>query len=213
MKDYKEWHTKELGRRVTENLRRNLFNASYFDTHAEAGEYICKLITPGMTVAFGGSMTVRMMGIREKAVALGAILIDHGNPELSSEQQLETMRQELTSDLFISSSNAITAGGALVNVDGYGNRVAAMIFGPRKVIIVAGINKVVENEQAAFDRIEQLAGPMNMKRLDRDTPCTRDGICHDCHSATRGCRAYTIIRRRPVHTPMDVLIVGEVMGM
>lgn len=213
MNNYQEWHSKMLGKRVTASLNRNLFNALYFDTKAEAADYICSQITPGLKVAFGGSMTVRMMGIRESAVSLGASLIDHGAAGLTDEEKLETMRQELTSDLFISSSNAITTDGTLVNVDGYGNRVAAMIFGPRKVIIVAGINKIVGSEQAAFERIEQQAAPMNMKRLDRNTPCTQDGICHDCHSVSRGCRAYTIIRRRPVHTPMDVLIVGEEMGM
>lgn len=213
MNNIQDSHTETPGKRATENLRRNNFNAFYFDTPAEATEYICKQIVPGMKVAFGGSMTIRMMGIREKAAALGAILIDHGAPGLTGEEKLETMRRELTSDLFISSSNAITTGGVLVNVDGYGNRVAAMIFGPRKVIIVAGINKIVENEQAAFDRLEQVAGPMNMKRLERGTPCTHDGICHDCHSVNRGCRAYTIIRRRPTLTPTDVLIVGEEMGM
>jgi len=213
MENYQDWHTKALGKRVIKNLNRNQFNASYFDNASDAAEYIYTQITPGMKVAFGGSMTVRMMKLREKAKSLGAILIDHGNPELTDEEKLETMRQELTSDLFISSSNAITIDGTLVNVDGYGNRVAAMIFGPKKVIIVAGINKIANSEKAAFERIEQLAGPQNMKRLDRETPCTEDGICHNCNSIARGCRAYTIIRRRPAYTPMDVLIIGEDMGM
>ncbi|MBK6963445.1 MAG: lactate utilization protein [Bacteroidales bacterium] len=158
-------------------------------------------------------MTVRQMGIRERAVSLGAILIDHGAPGLNEEERLEMMRRELTSDLFISSTNAVTSEGTLVNVDAYGNRVAAMMFGPRKVIIVAGFNKIVQNEKAAFDRLEQIAGPMNMKRLNRETPCTHDAVCHDCRTVSRGCRAYTILRRKPSYTPMDVLIVGEIMGM
>ncbi|NTW24791.1 MAG: LUD domain-containing protein, partial [Lentimicrobium sp.] len=187
--------------------------ASFFNTSAEAADYICNQITPGMRVAFGGSMTVRAMEIRERAASLGAVLIDHGAAGLSEEERLEVMRQELTSDLFISSTNAVTVDGTMINVDGYGNRVAAMIFGPKKVIIVAGINKVVSNEKAAFKRLEQIAGPMNMKRLNRDTPCTHDAVCHNCQSAARGCRAYTILRKRPAFTPTDVLIIGEVLGM
>ncbi len=213
MSEYQNWFNSTTGKKVVENLKQNFFNALYFDTQSEAADYICSQITAGMQVAFGGSITVRGLGIREKAEALGAILIDHGVPGLDETQKLEVMRRELTSDLFISSTNAITTDGYLVNVDGYGNRVAAMIFGPRKVIIVAGINKIVHSEKAAFERLEKIAGPMNMKRLDRDTPCTHDAVCHDCKSLSRGCRAYTVIRRRPTHTPMDVIIVGESLGM
>lgn len=213
MSDYQAWYSRTTGQKVVERLNRNFFNGLYFETATGAADYICRQISAGKQVAFGGSMTVRQMGIREKAISLGAILIDHGAPGLNDEEKLETMRRELTSDLFISSTNAITTEGTLVNVDGYGNRVAAMIFGPKKVIIVAGINKIVHSEKDAFERLKHVAGPMNMKRLNRETPCTHDAICHDCQSLDRGCRAYTILRKRPTHTPMDVLIVGEIMGM
>jgi len=213
MSELQLWFSMATGLKVVENLKRNFFNAIYFETASEAASYISDQISPGMRVAFGGSMTVRKLDIREKANLKGAILIDHGNPDLNEEQRLDVMRQELTSDLFISSTNAVTLDGKLVNADGYGNRVAAMIFGPKRVIIVTGINKVVENEEAAFKRIELLAGPMNMKRLNRETPCTSDAICHDCKSVSRGCRAYTILRKRPAYTPMDVIIVGETLGM
>jgi len=213
MSDYESWFYKTTGMKVVENLKRNFFSAFYFDSADEAAGFISSQISNGMRVAFGGSMTVRKMAIREKAADRGAVLIDHGAPDLSAEERLEVMRCELTSDLFISSTNAVTMDGKLVNADGYGNRVAAMIFGPRKVIVVAGINKIVDNEKAAFERIEQIAGPMNMKRLNRETPCTSDAICHDCRSVERGCRAYTVIRKRPAYTPMDVIIVGETMGM
>ncbi|MFH1120099.1 MAG: lactate utilization protein [Bacteroidota bacterium] len=213
MSEFQAWYCRTKGIKVVENLKRNFFNAVYFETSEAAADYICNQVSTGMQVAFGGSMTIRKMGIRERVVKLGAVLIDHGVPGLTEEERLQEMRRELTSDLFISSTNAVTTGGALINVDGYGNRVAAMIFGPKKVIIVAGINKVVSSETAAFERLEQTAGPMNMKRLDRETPCTHDAVCHDCSSVARGCRAYTILRKRPAYTPMDVIIVGESMGM
>ncbi|HOP13847.1 lactate utilization protein [Lentimicrobium sp.] len=213
MNEYQEWHHTTIADKVIGNLKRNQFEAIYFKTAVEASEYICNRIKPGMKVAFGGSMTIRALGIREKAIAMGATLIDHGKPGLTEAERLEEMRRELTADIFLSSTNALTLRGELINVDGYGNRVAAMIFGPGQVMVVAGINKLVRDEQAAFERLKSTAGPMNMKRLGRNTPCTSDGICHNCLSEERGCRAYTIIRKRPAHTPTTVIIVGENLGM
>ena len=213
MNDYQEWHNAVVADRVIGNLKRNQFEAIYFKTAIEASEYICNRIKPGMKVAFGGSMTIRALGIREKATAMGAALIDHGKPGLTEAERLEEMRRELTSDIFLCSTNALTLRGELINVDGYGNRVAAMIFGPGQVMVVAGINKLVRDEQAAFERLKNTAGPMNMKRLGRNTPCTSDGICHNCCSEERGCRAYTIIRKQPAQTPTTVIIIGENLGM
>jgi acyl-CoA hydrolase len=211
--DYKTWHKHELGKRVVESLKHNFFDAYYFDDIEEAQLHIQQSILTGMNIAFGGSMTVRQMNLRNYANSIGATVIDHNAPGLSDEGKLIAMRQELTSDLFICSSNAITSSGYLVNVDGNGNRVAAMIFGPKKVIVVAGINKIVHSEQEAFKRLEFVAGPMNMKRLERRTPCGSDGKCHDCSSEDRGCRAYTVIRRRPALTPTEVIIIGDILGM
>ena len=213
MNEYQEWHHTTIADKVIGNLKRNQFEAIYFKTAVEASEYICNRIKPGMKVAFGGSMTIRALGIREKATAMGAALIDHGKPGLTEAERLEEMRRELTADIFLSSTNALTLRGELINVDGYGNRVAAMIFGPGQVMVVAGINKLVRDEQAAFERLKSTAGPMNMKRLGRNTPCTSDGICHNCSSEERGCRAYTIIRKQPAQTPTTVIIIGENLGM
>lgn len=213
MNEYQEWHHAIIADKVIGNLKRNQFEAIYFKTAIEASEYICNRIKPGMKVAFGGSMTIRALGIREKATAMGAALIDHGKPGLTEAERLEEMRRELTADIFLCSTNALTLKGELFNVDGYGNRVAAMIFGPGQVLVVAGINKIVRDEQAAFERLKRTAGPMNMKRLGRNTPCTSDGICHNCSSEERGCRAYTIIRKQPAQTPTTVIIIGENLGM
>lgn len=213
MNEYQEWHHAIIADKVIGNLKRNQFEAIYFKTAIEASEYICNRIKPGMKVAFGGSMTIRALGIREKATAMGAALIDHGKPGLTEAERLEEMRRELTADIFLCSTNALTLKGELFNVDGYGNRVAAMIFGPGQVMVVTGVNKIVRDEQAAFERLKRTAGPMNMKRLGRNTPCTSDGICHNCSSEERGCRAYTIIRKQPAQTPTTVIIIGENLGM
>ena len=121
-------------------------------------------------------------------------------------------RAELTCDVFICGTNALTLDGKLVNVDGVGNRVAAMTFGPKQVIIVAGVNKIVRNVDEAERRIELLAAPLNNKRLNRPNPCTVAGICVDCQGPTRICNVTTILRKRPPATPMQILIVGEELG-
>lgn len=213
MTEYHKWHNDILAAKVVQNLINHAFDAVYFRTVAEASAYIAKNFNTGLKVAFGGSLTTRQLGLRELAANAGSELIDHSIAGIGEKERLEIMRRELSSDLFICSSNALTVDGSLVNADGYGNRVAAMIFGPKKVIIVVGINKIVPDEEAAFVRIKNLAAPINMKRLDRKTPCTGDGLCHDCNSADRGCRAYTILRRRPQHTPTEVIIIGENLGM
>lgn len=211
--DYSVWHQETLAQTVLDKLRQNCFDAAYFHTAAEAVKYVTGMITPGMKVAFGGSMTVKQMDLRHHITKSGGFIIDHNAPGLSDEEKMIVMRQQLTSDLFISSSNAITTEGFLINVDGNGNRVAAMIFGPKKVVIIAGMNKIVYSEEEAFNRLRHVAAPMNMKRLSRKTPCGADGICHDCSSPERGCRAYTIIRRRPSLTPTEVILIGELIGM
>lgn len=211
--DYGTWHRETIAQNIIRKLRANEFDAEYFPTSGEAAEYISHMVKPGMKIAFGGSMTVRHMNIREIVTKAGGHIIDHNAPGLTNEEKLDVMRQQLTSDLFISSSNAITADGHLVNVDGNGNRVSAMIFGPRKVLIVVGINKIVHSEEEAFNRVRYVAAPMNMKRLDRKTPCGADGMCHDCSSPERGCRAYTVIKKRPSLTPTEIILVGEMLGM
>ncbi len=198
---------------VITNLKKNFFEAIFIKNKVEARDYILNQIYPGMKIAFGGSMTVRSMEIQSYSKDRGAIVLDHGIAGYSQSQKIEIMRKQLTSDIFISSTNAITKHGHLVNVDGNGNRVASMIFGPKKVIIVAGLNKIVHSEEEAFKRIEFVAAPLNMKRLSRRTPCAEDGICHDCTCIERGCRAYTILKKRPALTPTEIIIVGEMLGM
>lgn len=211
--NYQTWYNEELLNKVVTNLKNNFFDAYYFLTKLEAQNHILSRIHAGMRIAFGGSMTVRELNIQKHAINAGAIVVDHNSAGLTDEAKLKIMREQLNSDLFICSSNAITSNGFLVNVDGNGNRVAAMIFGPKHVIVVAGINKIVHSEEEAFNRLKFIAGPMNMKRLDRNTPCGYDGTCHNCSSPERGCRAYTVIRRRPSLTPTEVILINEVIGM
>jgi hypothetical protein len=173
-----------------------------------------KHVTADSKVGFGGSMTIKHMGIQEKVRALGGTVLDHGEAK-SREEMVAIAREEMLSDLYLCSSNAITMDGILVNVDGMGNRVAAMTFGPKKVIIVASVDKICKDEAAAFDRLKAVAAPMNNKRLERPeltNPCLRTGVCMNCQSKTRICRAYSILRKKPSTTDATVIIVGESCG-
>jgi hypothetical protein len=212
MKEIHSWHNETIGAKVVEAFKKNMFSAVYFKTGEEASEFIMSNVQPGDKVGFGGSVTIKNLEIQEKVKSIGAVVLDHGDTSLSPEEKMETMRGELLSDIFLCSSNAVTLEGELVNVDGVGNRVAAMTFGPKKVIVVVGINKICKDEAAAFQRIEQIAAPKNCKRLSMPNPCTKTGVCNDCKLETRACRVYSIIKRKPMRTDITVVVIGEELG-
>ena len=212
MKDIHNWHNETIGLKTVEALKKNGFFAVYFNSGEEASEFIMSNVQMGDKVGFGGSMTIKKLGIQEKVKALGAIVLDHGESTLSPEEKMETMRGELLSDVFLCSSNAVTLKGELVNIDGVGNRIAAMSFGPKKVMVVVGVNKICKDEESAFERIEQNAAPMNNKRLNTSNPCTKTGVCSECNANSRICRIYSVIKRMPMRTDITVVIIGENFG-
>ena len=177
-----EWHEAAIGGRVVEALKKNGFEAVYFPQRQDAVKLVLDFVTPGMSVGLGGSATIKQLGIPEQAREKGAAILDHGQPDLSPEEKQDIRRKELVCDLFLSSTNAITLDGCLVNVDGNGNRVAALSFGPKKVIVLAGVNKICYDIDAAFERIRTYAAPMNNKRLGLVNTCTTTGVCMDCGS-------------------------------
>jgi hypothetical protein len=209
----KEWHRETLGKKVVEALKKNHFAAEYLPDKEAVRQRILELIPTGASVGIGGTVTIRdELNIVDDLKKRGHKLFIHNLPHLSPEENAALRRQQLTSDCFLASTNALTLDGQLVNVDGVGNRVAAMIYGPQKVIVVAGINKVVENVDSALKRIELWAAPMNNKRIGLPNPCTTTGVCMDCQGTTRICNVTTIIRKKPSQTDMTVLVVGEELG-
>jgi hypothetical protein len=213
MNEFSSWHNDTLGAKAVEALNKNNFKASYVKTRKEAVEKVLELIPAGATVGFGGSWTTQgdldLPAILEKR---GHTLYNHGKPGLTPEQALELRHKQLSCDVFLTGSNAVTLDGKLVNVDGAGNRVAAMMFGPKKVVIVAGVNKIVRDVDEAERRIELYAAPINNKRLGKPNPCTQTGICMDCQAPTRICCITTILRKKPMLTDIQVIIVGEELG-
>jgi len=198
---------------VEEALARRGFETRVCRTSAEAAEVIREELAKADSVGFGGSKTISGLGIQAMARAAGKKLYWHGDPELPAERKLETMRGELGCDLFLLSANAVTADGAIVNIDGNGNRVAASIFGPKRVVFVVGRNKVVEGGvEEAIARIKREACPPNCRRLGRKTPCAATGECADCSSPDRICNVTVVLDRRPRPTPMLVVLVDEDLG-
>jgi len=206
------WHTETLGQKVVEAFKKNAFDAVYFSTTEEASSFIMDHVKPNTKVGFGGSMTINNMGIQDKVKAVGGIVLDHGAPGLTMEERVAIAREEMLSDVYLCSSNAITVDGMLVNIDGMGNRVSAMSFGPKKVIIVVSVDKICKDEKTAFERLERIAAPMNNKRLDTANPCTRTGVCMNCQSPTRICNIYSVIRKKPLATDITVVLVSESCG-
>ena len=212
MNEHVRWHHDLVGERVAEALRRNDFDAVYCKSAAEAAEEVLRLVPKNGTVGLGGSWTVKELGVVEKLKARGNTILDHGAPGLENDERVRIRRAQLTADAFLTGSNAVTMDGRLVNTDGSGNRVAAMIFGPGKVIVVAGVNKIVRDVEEAEERIRKTAAPINNKRLNLPNPCVKTGECMDCQGPTRICNVTTILHKRPKLTEMHVILVGEELG-
>jgi len=201
-----------MGKKTAEALKKNHFQACYCRDRKEILEKVLEQVPQGAVIGLGGSWTVAELGVLKELEARGHKILNHGKPGLSPEEKLETQRGQLTSDVFITGTNAITLDGQLVNVDGTGNRVAAMIFGPRKVVIVAGINKLVKDVEEGLKRIRQTAAPINNKRLGTSNPCTVTGECMDCQGPGRICNATVILNKKPLKTDIHVFISEEDIG-
>lgn len=199
--------------KVVEAMNRNNFNAKYLENKEEAIKEILSLIPDNSSkIGVGGSVTIAQLGLLELLEKSTHEILDHGKAGLSPEEALEIRRLQLTCDVFLTGTNAVTLDGKLVNTDGIGNRVASMIFGPKRVIIIVGINKIVNNIDEAITRIENIAAPLNNKRLNRPNPCVKTGKCMNCNGPTRICNVTTILSKRPGLTDIHVFIVGEELG-
>ena len=211
--DLATWTHEQKCLKAVESLNKHSFTALYCKTAQEATDYIMTTAADAQSVGFGGSMSVVSLGVEARLKELGKEILNHGNPAFSLEQRLQIMRRQLTCDLFLSGCNAVTLNGELINIDATGNRVAAMFFGPRMVIVVAGRNKLVDGSaHDAITRVRNWATPPNSKRLNFKTPCATSGFCSDCNSPERLCRVTTIIDRKPRFTDVRVLVVNADMG-
>lgn len=212
MDSIKQWWVEERAKKAIEKLVAHDFQAVFVKDKKEAVDEAFKYITPQTRVGVGGSVTVRELGIVEKLEALGNVVYNHWKPGLAKEEVLQIRKAQMTSDLFLSSTNAITLNGELVNIDGIGNRVNSSVFGPGKALLIAGYNKIVDDVGEAIKRIKNVSAPLNAKRLNIDVPCATLGKCVDCNSPNRICRVIVIHERRPTLTDILVIVVGEELG-
>jgi L-lactate utilization protein LutB len=215
MRTEKKWFIEERAQRAIKSLKNNGFDAIYLKTKEEALDKIMELIPKRSLVGIGGSVTVREIGLVDALIKRGDTLAEDWLKKYSMDEKLSIRRQQLTADVFLTSSNAITEDGELVNIDGLGNRVAAMIFGPKKVIVVAGINKIVKDSFEGVERIRNFSAPMNVKRVGGKTPCLLTGNCdlEECKPPNRHCHIITIMEKRPMKTDITVILVGEELGL
>jgi hypothetical protein len=195
------------------NLEKRRMEGSYAANAAQALEEVLAMIPHKATVFRCGSITTTSMGLWKRIAALPEVnVIDPFKHGLTHHESMAERRKGINADIMISSSNAITLDGRLVNLDGLGNRVAAMMFGPEKVILVVGMNKVAPDVDTAIARIKLYAAPVNAIRIGVEAPCTGDGLCHDCRSAERICNMWSIIEGHRKKNRIHVKLVGEVLG-
>ena len=200
-----------LGRTVVANFAKRGFTAFYCDDRQAALAKALELIPPEATVAWGGSVSVGEIGLYE-AVKKRNPVIDRDKAQ-NAEEKAEIMRRALLCDTFLMSSNAISQDGQLVNIDGNGNRCAALIYGPKQVIVIAGMNKVAVNLEAALARARNVAAPINAQRFAASSmPCLKTGCCLDCQAPDSICCQFVVTRRCRPAGRIKVILVGESLG-
>ena len=195
---------------VVEAMKKRGFEAYYVSTAEEAREKALELIPEGSTVSWGGSATIDQIGLKHAVIEGGYKVINRDAAE-TPEERTELMRKALICDVFLMSANAVSEDGQLVNIDGNGNRVAALCYGPKEVIVVAGMNKVAGNLEEAYARARKFAAPVNAQRFNLATPCGKTGLCADCLSPECIC-SQIVVTRRSSGGRIKVILVGEELG-
>ncbi|MBQ9694209.1 MAG: lactate utilization protein [Kiritimatiellae bacterium] len=201
---------------TAEKLRKRGFDVEVCATREIARERLLTFAETAHTIGFGGSLSVACLNLTHTLRDTGKEILNHGFPNLTPEERDDIRRRQLSCDLFLSSVNAMTDEGVIVNVDGVGNRVAAMIYGPRQIVLVVGRNKLVKGDEAdALKRIAETAAPVNAYRLGCKTPCAVTGRCASCAGVNEGsiCRVTTIIHQRPLYSNVTILLVDEDLGL
>jgi hypothetical protein len=206
------WLWEKIGEKCKNALKKNGFDAHFYSTGEEAKKGVMDMISGYETFGIGGSDTVRSLGIVNELSSMGKTVYDHWKKGLNPEQSMNDRLNQGRCDCFLCSANAISATGEIVNIDGAGNRIAASMFGPKKVVIIAGMNKVTVDLDSAMKRAKEVAGPLRAKDFNIKPPCVETGFCSDCHSPQRICNITTIFHRRPMLTDMSVILVSEGLG-
>lgn len=196
---------------VGERLRGNGFTVYVTDAAGDAAAKVLELVAASDIVGCGGSQTVLALGILEKLAGRGQQLLCP-KPGMPRDEVMALRRRALTADVFLGSPNAVTRDGKLFFVDKIGNRAAGMTCGPKKIIAIAGYNKIVTDETAAWDRVDNYAAPVNARRLGLSTPCVQTGACSDCSAKERICNIAVTLMKKPSYSDYHVILVPEELG-
>jgi len=207
-----EYHRVRIARAV-EAFNRRGFAARAFDASGEAVEFFFSDLEPGETIGYGGSETTRQLGVLDRLRDGSHRFLDRGKYGSSYDEQLDIRRQTLCADVMIASTNAASIDGALVNIDGASNRVAGLSFGPGRVYLFVGRNKLCDDLERAVHRAKNVAAVALAIQLGKNTPCTTTGVCHDCASPDRICRTVSIIERCKPAGRIHLLFVNEDLGL
>jgi hypothetical protein len=210
---FHQWYYEKLAERTIAALKKNHFEAQYVPKASDALEALWKMIPEGATVGVGGSLTLNQIGFQDAVQKRPVKFLNPFAKGLSPEESGKVRREILTADFFVGSSNAVTEDGKLFNIDATGNRVAPMMFGPKKVVLICGVNKIVKNLAEAQSKVQEWTSPMNVKRLGYKPPCGQTGVCVDCSAPDRICNAYVVLAKKPRLTDYLILLVGEFLGL
>jgi hypothetical protein len=213
-KKYRDMIYAKQAETVIANLKKRGIVGHYFADCAGANAWICGAIPKGSLVAYGGSVTVVDSGLAAELRKLEIRLLDRYKDGVTKEETHEMRKLGVSADVFIASCNAITKDGKIVSQDGLGNRVGGMIFGPEKVILIVGMNKLVNSVEEGMSRIKNVVAPMNCLRFEADTACARTGFCDDanCFPPERICGQLVVIETSMVEGRLTVVLVGEELG-
>ncbi|MBU3144100.1 lactate utilization protein [Clostridium sp. CF012] len=206
------WYIEKQIDRTINNLRKRNMEGFFVKDNKELIELLKKLIAENSVVGVGDSMTLFEAGVIDFLREENYIFLDKYRDGIISEERKQIYIQNFSADTFICSTNALTESGELYNIDGNGSRVAPMMYGPKQVILVTGMNKIVKDIEEAEKRVRNYSAPIDAKRLNKNTPCTTLGYCVDCKSPSRICNDFTIIRGQFIKDRIKVIIVGKQLG-
>ncbi len=207
----KEIYNQINAKKIIENLEKRNMQGFFVKTKEDALKKALELMPKKSTVCFGGSQSIAQIGLIDALHNEDYIVYDRAKAN-SQEEIDDIYRKAFTSDFYLASANAITLDGKIVNIDGTGNRVAAMIYGPKNVILIVGINKIAKDEASAIDRVKNYASPINAIRLNRKTPCAIKGNCYDCLADDTICCVTTVTRYSRYKDRIKVILVEEELG-
>ena len=207
-----KWVNEKKIEKTINNLKKNNINGYYVKDNDELINLIKDIAKEGEVVSVGGSMSLFESKVIELLRSGRYEFLDRYKKDLTQEDIKEIYRKSFFADTYFASANAITEDGKIFNVDGNGNRVAAILYGPDKVVLIVGVNKIVKNIEQAVARNRAISGPANAKRLNLSTPCVKTGQCMECKSEERICCEYTVIKRQRNPKRMHVIFINDTLG-